>query len=114
MSWRTASTWCRRRGRGHGDRANRPWPRSWSSTARPTAPRAHPRPRAARPTPPWGEVRHRDERQRDATSRKEGVVEGDRFAALKAKAAAEGLTDAEAAALGRRYSDGGRAPEPDA
>jgi hypothetical protein len=38
------------------------------------------------------------------------VVEGDRFAELKAKAAAEGLTDEEAAELGRLYAERGGEP----
>jgi hypothetical protein len=42
------------------------------------------------------------------------VVEGDRFAELKAKAAAEGLTDAEAAELGRLYAERGGEPYHDA
>ena len=41
-------------------------------------------------------------------------MEGDRFAELKAKAAAEGLTDAEAAELGRLYAERGGEPYHDA
>ena len=41
-------------------------------------------------------------------------MEGDRFAELKAKAAAEGLTDAEAAELGRLYAERSGEPYHDA
>jgi hypothetical protein len=41
----------------------------------------------------------------DVSRRKEGVVEVVRFEELKAKAAGEGLTDEEAAELGRLYAE---------
>ena len=41
-------------------------------------------------------------------------MEGDRFAELKAKAAAEGLTDEEAAELGKLYAERGGEPHDEA
>jgi hypothetical protein len=60
------------------------------------------------------EVSSNTANQLDAPVSKEGVVEGDRFEELKAKAASKGLTDEEAAELGRLYAEKSGEPYHDA